>query len=67
MSLDMYEILEIPDTSERGLQDLFQEKGWGDGLPMIAPTRDRVEEMLSASQDLAVSYTHLTLPTTVIV
>ena len=28
------------------LQNLFHEKGWGDGLPMIAPTRDRVEEML---------------------
>ena len=52
MSLDMYEILEIPDSSEAGLQDLFHEKGWGDGLPMIAPTRERVEEMLSASQDL---------------
>ena len=52
MSLDMYEILEIPDSSEAGLQDLFHEKGWGDGLPMIAPTRNRVEELLSASQDL---------------
>ena len=64
MSLDIYEILEIPDSSDRELQDLFLERGWGDGLPMVAPTRDRVEEMLSASKGLdAVSYTHLTLPT----
>ena len=52
MSLDMPQIFEIPDSSERELQDLFLEKGWGDGLPMVAPTRDRVEEMLSASKDL---------------
>ncbi|GIR35348.1 MAG: hypothetical protein CM15mP49_07330 [Actinomycetota bacterium] len=44
MSLDMYEILEIPDSSEAGLQDLFHEKGWGDGLPMIAPTRDALKK-----------------------
>ncbi|GIS33763.1 MAG: hypothetical protein Ct9H90mP5_02120 [Acidimicrobiaceae bacterium] len=43
MSLDMYEILEIPDSSEED-SNLFHEKGWGDGLPMIAPTRDALKK-----------------------
>ena len=62
MSLDIYEILEIPDSSDRELQDLFLERGWGDGLPMVAPTRDRVEEMLSASKGLDADEVIASLP-----
>ncbi len=35
-----------PDT-EDNLQRLFYEKGWTDGLPVILPTRERVERMLT--------------------
>ncbi|MBC95786.1 hypothetical protein CL649_02845 [bacterium] len=50
MSLDIPEILELPNSTEDELRNLFHEKGWGDGLPMIAPTRHRVEEMLRACE-----------------
>ncbi len=42
-----------PDT-EDNLQQLFYEKGWTDGLPVIIPTEERVKKMLagtSASPD----------------
>ena len=42
-----------PDT-EDNLQRLFYEKGWTDGLPIILPTEERVQKMLtgtSASPD----------------
>ncbi len=38
MSLDSLEIFNIADTEGPELQRLFSEKGWGDGLPLIAPT-----------------------------
>ena len=62
MSLDTSEMLEIPDGTENELQELFHRQGWGDGLPIIAPTRDRVEEMLSASEDLDPNEIIATLP-----
>lgn len=37
-----------PDTEEN-LQRLFYEKGWTDGLPIILPTEERVNEMLNAT------------------
>ena len=52
MSLDTPEMLEIPDCTENELHELFHQRGWGDGLPIIAPTRNRVEEMLSISEGL---------------
>ena len=30
------------------VQSMLEEKGWGDGLPVIPPTEDRVERMLGA-------------------
>jgi hypothetical protein len=32
--------------------DYFMKKGWGDGLPFIPPTRERVERMLEANPKL---------------
>lgn len=46
-----------PDT-EDNLQRLFYERGWTDGLPIILPTEERVQKMLtgtSASPDEVVS------------
>ena len=35
----------MPDTPE-GILRLFEARGWGDGLPVVPPTPDRVEKML---------------------
>jgi hypothetical protein len=35
------------DDSQEALDDYFDEQGWSDGLPVVAPTRQRVERMLS--------------------
>jgi hypothetical protein len=37
-----------PDTEDH-LQRLFYERGWTDGLPIILPTQERVEEMLKGT------------------
>ncbi|MFC1838964.1 UGSC family (seleno)protein [Thermodesulfobacteriota bacterium] len=37
-----------PDT-EDNLQRLFYERGWTDGLPVILPTRERVQRMLAGT------------------
>ena len=39
-------LLEVPEDLE-SFNRLFQERGWGDGLPLIPPTPERVEAMLS--------------------
>jgi hypothetical protein len=43
----MHEWLEVDDSPE-SLYDLLGERGWGDGLPVIAPTAERVDAMLGA-------------------
>ena len=71
------ELISLADDDQERFDDYLAERGWGDGLPAIAPTPARVEAMLagtarSADDELgvmpprqgAVSYTHLTLPTT---
>ena len=42
------EELLAPDT-EDNLQSLFYERGWTDGLPVILPTQERVEYMLTGT------------------
>jgi hypothetical protein len=37
-----------PDTEEN-LQQLFYDRGWTDGLPIVLPTEDRVRRMLAAT------------------
>ncbi|NLP37277.1 MAG: hypothetical protein GX357_06465 [Firmicutes bacterium] len=37
-----------PDTEEN-LQQLFYERGWTDGLPIVLPTQERVDRMLAAT------------------
>lgn len=36
-------------VDEAELQDVFTERGWSDGLPVVAPTPERVEAMLAES------------------
>ncbi len=40
--------IELTGESPEALLTLFEERGWGDGLPLIAPTPERVEAMLRA-------------------
>ena len=40
---------ELSDDSPEALLDLFERRGWGDGLPLVPPTHERVEEMLAHS------------------
>jgi hypothetical protein len=44
MSID--EILDVGDESPEALLALYGERGWGDGLPLVAPTPERVDAML---------------------
>ena len=40
--------LEVADDFET-VQELYLERGWTDGLPIVPPTIDRVEAMLAAA------------------
>ncbi|MEE3329751.1 MAG: hypothetical protein VX246_02685 [Myxococcota bacterium] len=42
------DLLELDSDSPEALLEHFEAKGWGDGLPLVAPTRERVEAMLEA-------------------
>jgi hypothetical protein len=42
------ELIDLVDESPEGLYGLFADSGWGDGLPVVAPTEERVDAMLSA-------------------
>ncbi|HEY7136716.1 MAG TPA: hypothetical protein VIB48_16800 [Acidimicrobiia bacterium] len=39
-------LAEIADESPETLDALLDARGWGDGLPVVAPTRERVDAML---------------------
>ena len=40
--------LELEGDSPEELMGVFEERGWGDGLPLVPPTKDRVDAMLAA-------------------
>jgi hypothetical protein len=40
-------LLELADDTPETLLDAYAAEGWGDGLPLVAPTPDRVEAMLA--------------------
>jgi hypothetical protein len=43
----MTDLLELTDESPEALYELFEARGWGDGLPLVAPTPARVEATLA--------------------
>ncbi len=43
------EVVELDDESPESLLEFLTGRGWGDGLPVVAPTVERVERMLEAS------------------
>jgi len=44
---EMYTFVEVGDASPEALLDAYAARGWGDGLPLVAPTPERVERMLA--------------------
>jgi hypothetical protein len=52
-------VIDVADDSPEGMYDLMEANGWGDGLPVVPPTPDRVDRFLEhypgpADQVLAV-------------
>ncbi len=45
----MSDELNLTADSPEALIEAFEARGWGDGLPLIPPTKDRVEAMLASS------------------
>ncbi|MEJ2110369.1 MAG: hypothetical protein P8Z37_10735 [Acidobacteriota bacterium] len=39
----------LKEDTEQNLQQIFLRRGWSDGLPIILPTEERVEEMLTGT------------------
>ena len=55
--------IEVGDTSPEALFELFEARGWGDGLPLVPPTQERVERMLaSVGAEAAAEQVIATLP-----
>jgi len=54
-------LLEVEDAPE-ALDSLLQARGWGDGLPVVAPTPGRVDAMLAALGDVDPDEVVATLP-----
>jgi hypothetical protein len=46
-TLDTDRVLQLADASPEAMYDRFEEHGWGDGLPLVPPTTDRVDAMLA--------------------
>ncbi len=44
---DLLEMLEVASDDPDTLRDCFAARGWGDGLPMVPPTPERVDAMLA--------------------
>jgi hypothetical protein len=42
------ELLDLADETPDGLRAFYEERGWGDGLPLVPPTPSRVDAMLAA-------------------
>jgi len=45
----MSEEIELASGSFEELQELFEKRGWGDGLPLVPPTPERVDAMLATA------------------
>ena len=56
------EVLEVADESPEAVLELFTSRGWGDGLPLVPPTPERVAGMLAALGDVDPDEVVATLP-----
>ena len=48
-AVDADRLLELADTDPEAMYALFEQHGWGDGLPLVPPTPERVDAMLECS------------------
>src|SRR4051812_47612787 len=55
-------LLDVVDDSPEAVLDLYEANGWGDGLPMVPPTPERVDAMLGALGDVDPDEVLATLP-----
>ena len=56
------EEIELATGSFEELSELFEKRGWGDGLPLVPPTPERVEAMLAVGSSGAADEVIATLP-----
>lgn len=47
--IDAERLLELGDTDPETLYAVFEQRGWGDGLPLVPPTPARVDAMLGGA------------------
>ena len=47
---DSLEMLDVVSDDPGAVRDCYAERGWGDGLPLVAPTPERVDAMLAGSR-----------------
>ena len=45
--------IDLAGDSPEAIADAFEARGWGDGLPLVPPTKDRVDAMLAAGPGAA--------------
>lgn len=62
MVSDSIEFLDISDDDPLATMEAYAARGWGDGLPLVAPTPERVEAMLAALGDVDPDEVIATLP-----
>jgi hypothetical protein len=55
-------MLELASDDPEAVLELYARHGWGDGLPLVAPTRERVDAMLAALGDVDPDEVLATLP-----
>ncbi len=48
---DPLEMLEMAADDPEAVRDVYAGRGWGDGLPLVAPTPERVDAMLAGCGD----------------
>jgi hypothetical protein len=46
---ESYELLDLVDATTEALYECFEARGWGDGLPLVAPTAALVDQMLAVA------------------
>lgn len=56
------DLLDLADDSPEALLSLYESRGWGDGLPMVPPTTERVAAALAALGDVDPDEVIATLP-----
>ena len=48
-AVDADRLLELGASDPEAMYALFEEHGWGDGLPLVPPTPERVDAMLAGA------------------